>query len=239
MFGNDSDADGDPLTAVLASAPAHAASFTLNSDGSFDYQPTADYHGPDSFSYRANDGQADSAPVTVTLTVDPVNDVPVAVADAVQRPEDTTLTVAGPGVLGNDSDADGDPLTAVLASAPAHAASFTLNSDGSFDYQPTADYHGPDSFTYRANDGGADSAPVTVTLTVDPVNDVPVAVADADSTAEDTTLTVPAPGVLGQRQRRRRRSADRRAGQRAPRRRGHGERRRVVHLHPEHRIHRH
>ena len=82
---------------------------------------------------------------------------PTAVADAYSTAEDTTLTVPAPGVLGNDSDADGDPLTAVLASAPAHAASFTLNSDGSFDYQPTADYHGPDSFTYRANDGQADS----------------------------------------------------------------------------------
>src|SRR5205807_9404408 len=86
-----------------------------------------------------------------------VNDPPSVVADAYTTNEDTALTVAvASGVLSNDSDADGDTLTATLAtlaSGPAHAASFTLNADGSFSYTPAANYNGSDSFTYKASDG--------------------------------------------------------------------------------------
>ena len=94
--------------------------------------------------------------------------------DAYTIAEDTTLTVAAPGVLGNDTDADGDPLTAVLVRAQP-TAPLTLNADGSFTYTPTANYNGPDSFTYQANDGTLDSQPATVTITVTAVNDAPVA----------------------------------------------------------------
>ena len=129
---------------------------TLNPDGSFSYPPTANWHGTDTFTYKANDGQADSNVATVTITVTPVNDVPVAVDDGFETDEDVTLSVPPPGVLANDTDADGDPLTALLVSGPANGA-VTLNPDGSFSYQPTANWHGTDTFTYKANDGQADS----------------------------------------------------------------------------------
>ena len=78
MLGNDTDVDGDTLTAVAASAgPAHGT-LTLNADGSFTYTPAANYNGTDSFTYKANDGTADSNVATVTITVDAVNDAPVA-----------------------------------------------------------------------------------------------------------------------------------------------------------------
>jgi large repetitive protein len=86
--------------------------------------------------------------------------------------EDTVLTVNAPGVLANDSDADGNQLSAVLGSGPSHGT-LTLNPDGSFLYTPTANYNGPDSFTYRASDGTATSSLATVTLTVTAVNDAP------------------------------------------------------------------
>ena len=93
------------------------------------------------------------------------------------------------GVLGNDSDPNGDPLTAVLVSGPSNAASFTLNADGTFTYTPTANFAGTDTFTYRANDGTSNSNLATVTLTVNPVNDAPVnTVPGAQSTNEDTAL---------------------------------------------------
>jgi VCBS repeat-containing protein len=82
------------------------------------------------------------------------------------------LTVATPGVLGNDSDPDGDPLTAVLVTGPSHG-SLTLNANGSFSYTPAADFAGSDSFSYRASDGTVSSSPATVTITVTPVNDAP------------------------------------------------------------------
>jgi VCBS repeat-containing protein len=94
------------------------------------------------------------------------NSAPRAVADAyTQYGSDTALAVAAPGVLANDEDDDGDSLTASRISNPSHG-SLTFNSDGSFTYQPNEDYVGTDTFTYRANDGTANSSPATVTITV-------------------------------------------------------------------------
>src|SRR3989441_5455925 len=132
------------------SHPTHG-SLALNSNGSFSYTPAATYNGPDSFTYKANDGQADSAVATVTITIGGVNDAPVAVNDSYTTAEDTTLNVAASGVLANDSDVDGDTLNAVLVSSPTHGT-LTLNGDGSFSYTPATDYNGTDSFTYKAND---------------------------------------------------------------------------------------
>jgi PKD repeat protein len=197
VLGNDSDIDGNPLTAVLVSGPGNGT-LTLNSDGSFSYTPVANFNGSDSFTYVANDGLADSNIATVTIAVNPVNDAPVANGDSYSTNEDTPLTVASLGVLANDSDIDGDPLTARLVSGPGNGT-LTLNSDGSFSYTPVANFNGSDSFTYVANDGLADSNIATVTIAVSPVvplNNAPVAVNDSYSTDEDTPLTVAAPGVL-------------------------------------------
>ncbi|HVF06439.1 MAG TPA: Ig-like domain-containing protein [Frankiaceae bacterium] len=118
---------------------------------------------------------------------------PDADNDAYNTGEDTPLTVAAPGVLLNDSDPDGDPLTAGDASDPANG-SVTLDADGSFTYTPDANFHGTDSFTYTANDSYQDSAPATVTITVTPTADAPVATDDAAATTEDAATTIP---VLG------------------------------------------
>ena len=159
---------------------------TLNANGSFSYIPTAAYTGPDSFTYHANDGSLDSNVVTVSLTVSLTNTAPVAVADTYSTALNTTLTVATPGVLANDTDAESNPLTAVLNTNVGHGT-LTLNANGSFSYIPTAAYSGPDSFTYHANDGSLDSNVVTVSLTVSLTNTAPVAVADTYSTALNTT----------------------------------------------------
>ena len=173
VLGNDTDAEGDVLTAVLVVGPAHGT-LTFNTDGSFTYTPNAGYSGTDSFTYAANDGTLDSEVATVTLTVTatPVNTAPVAGADgySVERRHDPDR--AAPGVLGNDTDAEGDVLTAVLVVGPAHGT-LTLNADGSFTYTPNADYSGTDSFTYAANDGTLDSEVATVTLTVTPPRSTP------------------------------------------------------------------
>src|SRR5262249_18613196 len=84
--------------------------------------------------------------------------------DAYSLNQDTVLTIAAPGVLANDTDVDGDPLTAILVSGPVHGT-LTLNADGSFTYTPNAGYVGSDSFTYKANDGTADGNVATVSLT--------------------------------------------------------------------------
>src|SRR5439155_1596532 len=195
VLGNDTDVEGDPLTAILVSGPGHGT-LALNANGGFTYTPAANYNGLDSFTYKANDGTLDSNAATVTIAISAVNSAPGAVNDSYTTAEDTPLTIAAPGVLGNDTDVDGSPLNAILASGPSHGT-LALNANGSFVYTAAADYNGLDSFTYRANDGVADSNVATVTITVNPVNDPPVAAGDSYSTNEDTTLTVTAPGVLG------------------------------------------
>src|SRR5438045_7509108 len=127
--------------------------------------PSRTFNGIDSFTYRASDGQAQSGIATVTITVTPINDAPVAANDdTYTTPEDTLLTVSAPGVLANDSDVDGNSLSAVLVSNPTHGT-LTLNANGSFGYVPTTNYNGIDSFTYRASDGSLESANATVTIT--------------------------------------------------------------------------
>src|SRR5207247_1133143 len=165
VLANDSDShngapseNNTPLTAQLVSAPSHAASFTLNADGTFSYTPATDYNGSDSFTYQAVDSLSGvSHTATVTVTVNSVNDPPVAAADSTSTNEDTALN--GTTVLANDSDShnsapseNNTPLTAQLVSGPSHAASFNLNSDGTFSYTPATDYNGSDSFTYQAVD---------------------------------------------------------------------------------------
>ena len=191
---NDTDVDNNPLTALLVTPPTNG-SLTLNANGSFTYLPNTNYNGGDSFSYVANDGTANSGLATVTITVTAANDRPVAVNDAYTTAEDTALIVPAGGVLTNDTDMDGNPLTALLIAPPAHGT-LTLFTDGSFSYLPVTNYNGGDSFSYVANDGTTSSAPATVTLTITTVNDGPVALNDAYTTAEDTTLNVAAPGVL-------------------------------------------
>ena len=171
VLGNDTDAENDSLTAVLVTGPANAASFALNLDGSFIYVHDGSETTSDSFTYRANDGMADSNVATVIISINPVNDAPVATDDIYAVNEGGTLNVAAPGVLGNDTDAENDSLTAVLVTGPANAASFALNLDGSFIYVHDGSETTSDSFTYRANDGMADSNVATVIISINPVND--------------------------------------------------------------------
>jgi VCBS repeat-containing protein len=190
VLGNDSDAEGSTLTAVLVSGPANASSFTLNSDGTFNYTHNGGETISDSFTYKANDGSLDSNTVTVTITITPVNDAPVAVADSGYTVAEGGNVTGAATVLGNDSDAEGTTLTAVLVSGPANASSFTLNADGTFDYTHNGSETTSDSFTYKANDGGLDSNTVTVSITITAVNDAPVAVADSGySVAEGGTIS--------------------------------------------------
>jgi VCBS repeat-containing protein len=144
LLANDVDAEGDALTAVLVNGPTHGT-LSLLPNGAFDYTPNADFSGTDSFTYKADDGALDSEAVTVFINVKPVNDAPFSIGDVAFLQEDND--VQG-NVLTNDTDADGDTLTADLVEGVKNGT-LTLNPNGSFTYVPNDNFHGTDTFTYR------------------------------------------------------------------------------------------
>ena len=168
------------------------------SRGQLVFTPVANYHGPASFTYTITDGTV-SAVATVVGTVTPVNDAPVASNDSFTVAEDDSVTV---DVLGNDIDVDGNPLTithvngtAITAGGPAVSVtngSVSLGL-GQLVFTPAANYHGPASFTYTITDGTV-SAVATVSGTVTPVNDAPVARTTASRWQRMDSVTV---NVLG------------------------------------------
>ena len=188
VLANDTDSDNDPLTVTGASVPAHGTA-GVNPNSSITYTPATGYVGPDSFTYNISDGKGGTASATVSITVTQVNSPPVATAQSVALNQDTTTTVTLTG-----TDPDNDPLRFKITALPAHAKlydgtgtgghliapgelPYTLT--GTFNqatYQPNANYFGPDSFAFKANDGVADStAAATVSITVNHVNHAPVA----------------------------------------------------------------
>ena len=176
-----SDVDGDLLTYRVVSAPAHGVLTGTAPD--LTYVPAAGYTGPDAFTFVANDGLVDSLEATVTVDVTHVNHAPVAAGQSVSTLEDTALPVALTG-----SDVDGDVLSFSIVSGPAHGS--LTGTGASRTYTPQANYAGPDSFTFKVNDTSVDSNVATVSITVTPVNDTPVANNQSTSTPESTAKSV-------------------------------------------------
>ncbi|MDD2764572.1 MAG: Ig-like domain-containing protein [Opitutaceae bacterium] len=176
-----SDPDGDPITFVVVTPPAHG---TLSGAGAhLTYAPAPDYHGPDGFTFKTRDAEFDSAIATVEITVAPVNDAPAVNAQAITTDEDTATPITLTG-----ADVDGDVLTYAVVTPPAHG---TLGGAAPLlTYTPEANYHGADTFTFKAGDSQLESAPAAVAITINPVNDAPVVAAQSLTTAEDTPLTV-------------------------------------------------
>ncbi len=132
----------------------------------FDYQENQ--NGTATIVVRATDMDGLFAEETIPLTVDPVNDAPRATDDEYTVDQNEILEVDVPGVLDNDTDVDGDAISAVLVDGPAHGT-LTLNEDGSFVYEPETDFNGSDSFTYKAYDGQDESSEATVVVNVTPI----------------------------------------------------------------------
>lgn len=167
IFVGDTAPPGQTLTAQLLSTASHGYLSLNPNTGAFSYRPFDNFHGTDSFTYRVTNGSQHSAPATVTILVHSVNDPPVARNDAYATEYESVLTIsAAGGLLANDSDVD-STLTAIPLTEPAHGT-LVVSPDGSLTYTPVVGYAGPDSFTYQANDGQADSNIATVSITVNP-----------------------------------------------------------------------
>jgi VCBS repeat-containing protein len=210
LVSNDTDPESDPLTPVLVSGPSHGT-LTFDSHGSFTYSPAPDFYGSDSFTYKVSDGSHDSAPATVTITINEVNDAPSFTPGADQSVDEDAgaQTVSGwaTDISAGPPNESTQTLTfqVVSNSNPGlFSAQPAIASDGTLTYQAAANASGSATITVRLTDSGGTanqgidaSASETFTITVSAVNDAPTAVNDSYSTNEDTVLTVPAPGVLG------------------------------------------
>jgi VCBS repeat-containing protein len=179
VLANDTDPDGDTLTIAAVTQGSHG-SVTIAA-GAVSYTPNPNFVGSDSFTYTIGDtdGGTDSATVTVTITN--ANDAPTAAPDAATVAEDSVNSSID--VLANDTDSDGDTLTITAVTQGAHGS--VAIAGRALTYTPHADYFGADSFSYTIDDGQGGSATADVTVTVTGVNDAPVAVSDAFTTAED------------------------------------------------------
>jgi hypothetical protein len=193
---------GDPaFTVAVISPPSHGTASVIGSPGPasgirIQYQGFSNYYGPDGFTYRVTDADGDSSSAGVSITVNAVNDAPVAVDDTgYSVDEDASLDISSTGdpyVVANDTDVDGPfPLQAVFRTNPFNGT-LTLNPDGSFIYTPNPNFFGTDSFTYRARDAASllSTNFGTVTITVNGQDDTPVAIDDFISTDEDIPVAL-------------------------------------------------
>ncbi|MDA1052496.1 MAG: tandem-95 repeat protein [Planctomycetota bacterium] len=189
VLGNDTDFDGDTLFInAITMSPANGKAF-INVDNTITYTPNPNFNGTDFFQYQNWDGTLVSPTAVVVITVNPVNDPPVANNDAVTTDEDTAIFI---NVMANDQDVDGDQLTIIITAPPQNGTAVVVQS-GIGDvvkYTPPPNFNGSASFKYRVNDGTVNSAEASVTITVNPVNDAPVAKSDSATTDQNTPVVI-------------------------------------------------
>ena len=181
------DNDGDSLGYSVVTAPSSGilsvSQAGPDSEPVTTYTPNANFNGSDSFTYKANDGVLDSTTVAVSITVNPVNDAPVATAITQSLNEDASINLTLSG-----TDLEGDTLSYALVTQPVNG-SISGNLPNLI-YTPSPNFVGTDGFIFAANDGAATSAPVSVALTVTAVNDAPTANAQTPSVDEDSALPI-------------------------------------------------
>jgi CSLREA domain-containing protein len=191
VLTNDTDVNGDSLSVSSVTQPSNGSASLVN--GEVNYTPAGNYNGPDSFTYTVSDGKGGTDTATVNLTVNAVNDAPVAADDTKTTDEDTPLTFPSSDLVGNDDegapDESGQTLTVTEVFDGTHGT-VDLGTDGNITFTPEANYHGDATFDYRVCDNGDPSEcsveTAVVTVTVSPVNDAPGAVNDSATTDEDT-----------------------------------------------------
>ena len=162
------DPEGNTLSYYIVSGPTYGSlgSFTGTPARITVYTPNANIHGADSFTFRVHDGYTYSSNATVSITITSVNDIPLANAQSVSTDEDTAKAITLTG-----SDVEGSTLTYSIVSNPSNGA--LSGTAPSVTYTPTSNFNGTDSFTFKVNDGTADSSTAIVTITVNAVNDPP------------------------------------------------------------------
>ncbi len=183
LTGSDPNNPARSLTYSVVSNPAHG---TLTGTApNLTYTPTAGYFGPDSFTFKANNGVKDSNTATVSITVTQVVQAPVANPQSVTTNQDTAVGIT---LTGSDPNMPPRSLTYSVVSSPTHG---TLSGTApNLTYTPTAGYFGPDSFTFKVNNGVKDSNVATVSITVTQVVLAPTANPQSVTTNQDTAVGI-------------------------------------------------
>ncbi|EIT7142043.1 tandem-95 repeat protein, partial [Vibrio parahaemolyticus] len=184
VLGNDTFEGDDKVVSLDTNNGPANGTVSVNPDGSVTYTPNDNYHGEDTFTYIVTSGGVSESAI-VEVNVTPVNDAPVAKDDIATTQEDTAVTI---DVLPNDSDVDGDKLSIQSATVPEAQGKVEI-VDGKLVFTPAENFNGHAEITYTVTDGElTDEAKVTVT--VNPVNDVPTIKVDAvESITEDAVST--------------------------------------------------
>lgn len=192
VIDNDVEADGQPLTvSTTPVVDVENGTLTLNADGSFDYQPRANFAGSDRFVYQVADSDNASAQAAVIINISASNDAPVAADNSYVIPPFGAIALDAPGLLDNDADINGDTLTVNPEPLVAPTQGLlTLAEDGSFNYLPNDGFSGTDTFTYEVLDGNGGSASAVVTFLDVGTNSPPQAGTDSYSVQENGTLSI-------------------------------------------------
>lgn len=185
VLTNDTDAEDNTLNVSSVTQGANGT-VIVNPDKTLTYTPNANFNGTDSFTYTISDGQGGQDTATVNITVTSINDAPVATNNSATLNEDASVTI---NVLGNDSDVEGNTLSVSAVTQPTHGSA-TINPDKTITYVPVVNYFGSDTFTYTVSDGQGGTATATVNITVNSVNDAPVASADNATTTQNTAVII-------------------------------------------------
>jgi LPXTG-motif cell wall-anchored protein len=194
--GNDTDPDGDALTIDSFSQPKHGTVTRVG--GRLVFTPDADWNGTTSFTYVVCDADGRCDDARVTVTVDPVDDAPVANDDAIEVRDGKPVDIP---VIDNDDEVDGEPVTVTIVDQPEHGT-VTVEADGTVVYTPDEGYDGPDEFTYELCDPDGDCSEATVTVDVSGSTAPPAEPREPEPAPEPAPDPQPAPqpqpGVLPQ-----------------------------------------
>jgi ELWxxDGT repeat protein len=194
LISNDTDIDSDTLTITGFAQPTNGTLID-NGDRTFTYRPKADYFGADSFDYTISDGKGGTSTGTVNLTLNGVEDAPIAIGERLTINEDTSLIIRAADLMSNDTDADGDALIFTGITQPTNGQ-LVDNRDGTYIYTPKANYFGNDSLTYTVSDGKGNTATGTVNLTVNSINDAPIATGESLTTKRNRAITFASSDLL-------------------------------------------